>query len=88
MSLLVSGTLVDPAGKPIPKADIVLTSVSTSFVVLSGFSTRQPTDDSAAYSFLLEPGNYAISVSKDGANFYYGAITITNTTVPSSSTNC
>jgi hypothetical protein len=84
MSLLVSGTLVDPAGKPIPKADIVLTSVSTSFVVLSGFSTRQPTDDSAAYSFLLEPGNYAISVSKDGANFYYGAITITNTTVPSS----
>lgn len=84
MSILVSGVLLDPAGRPIPNAEIVLTAISTSFVVLGGFTTRNATGSDASYSFLLEMGNYAVNISKNGANFYYGAITITNTTVPSS----
>jgi hypothetical protein len=83
MSLVVSGKLIGPDGKPIPSADVIFTAVTTSFVVLSGFSSVHPTDTNADYYFLVEPGNYAINIAKEGSNFYYGAITITDNTVPS-----
>ncbi len=82
MTTLVSGNLLDPSGNVISNAEIVLTAISTSFAVLGGASVRQTADDSGAYSFSLEPGNYSIYVAYNGKNFYFGAITITSTTAP------
>jgi hypothetical protein len=84
MSILVEGTLLSPAGHVIGNADIVLTSVSTSLVVLGGTSLSIQTDHAGWYSFTLNNGNYAVSVSKDGNNWFSGMITVTDLTVPKS----
>jgi hypothetical protein len=83
MTTLVSGILVDPSGNIIPNADIVLNAISTSFVVLSGAAVSQTSDANGVYSFALEVGNYSIYLAYGGKNYFYGAITITSTTVPS-----
>ncbi|QPS88851.1 prophage tail fiber N-terminal domain-containing protein [Serratia plymuthica] len=84
MSILVEGTLLSPAGHVIGNADIVLTSISTSLVVLGGTPISIQTDPVGRYSFTLNNGNYAVSVSKDGNNWFSGMITVTDLTVPKS----
>ncbi len=84
MSILVEGTLLSPAGHVIGNADIVLTSISTSLVVLGGTPNSIQTDPVGRYSFTLNNGNYAVSVSKDGNNWFSGMITVTDLTVPKS----
>ncbi|CAI1577637.1 GDSL-type esterase/lipase family protein [Serratia proteamaculans] len=84
MSILVEGTLLSPAGHVIGNADIVLTSISTSLVVLGGTPLSIQTDPAGRYSFTLSNGNYAVSVSKDGNNWFSGMITVTDLTVPKS----
>ncbi|MFS7187869.1 prophage tail fiber N-terminal domain-containing protein [Serratia proteamaculans] len=84
MSILVEGTLLSPAGHVIGSADIVLTSISTSLVVLGGTPLSIQTDPVGRYSFTLKNGNYAVSVSKDGNNWFSGMITVTDLTVPKS----
>lgn len=84
MSILVDGTLKSPAGNVIGNADIVLTSISTSLVVLGGTPLSIQTDHAGRYSFTLNNGNYAVSVSKDGNNWFSGMITVTDLTVPKS----
>lgn len=84
MSILVEGTLLSPAGHVIGNADIVLTSISTSLVVLGGAPISIQTDAFGRYSFTLNNGNYAVSVSKDGNNWFSGMITVSDVTVPKS----
>lgn len=84
MSILVEGTLLSPAGHVIGNADIVLTSISTSLVVLGGAPISIQTDAVGRYSFTLNNGNYAVSVSKDGNNWFSGMITVSDVTVPKS----
>lgn len=84
MSILVEGTLLSPAGHVIGNADIVLTSISTSLVVLGGTPLSVQTDFEGRYSFTLNNGNFAVSVSKDGNNWFSGMITVTDLTVPKS----
>ncbi|WP_099062412.1 prophage tail fiber N-terminal domain-containing protein [Serratia sp. BW106] len=84
MSILVEGTLLSPAGNVIGAADIVLTSISTNLVVLGGTPLSVQTDPIGRYSFTLNNGNYAVSVSKEGNNWFSGTITVTDLTVPKS----
>ncbi|NWA20341.1 prophage tail fiber N-terminal domain-containing protein [Serratia liquefaciens] len=84
MSILVEGTLLSPAGHVIGNADIVLTSISTSLVVLGGTPQSAQTDPGGNYSFTLNNGNFAVSVSKDGNNWFSGMITVTDITMPKS----
>lgn len=84
MSILVEGTLLSPAGHVIGNADIVLTSISTSLVVLGGTPLSVQTDLEGRYSFTLNNGNYAVSVSKWGNNWFSGMVTVTDVTIPKS----
>lgn len=84
MSILVEGTLLSPAGHVIDAADIVLTSISTSLVVLGGSPLSVQTDTEGRYSFTLNNGNFAVSVSKGGNNWFSGMITVTDVTMPKS----
>lgn len=84
MSILVDGILKSSAGNVIGNADIVLTAISTSLVVLGGTPLSIKTDADGRYSFTLHNGNYAVSVSKDGNNWFSGMITVTDLTVPKS----
>lgn len=84
MSILVEGTLLSPAGHVIGNADIVLTSISTSLVVLGGTPLSIQTDSYGRYSFTLNNGNYAVSVSNEGNNWFSGMITISDITMPKS----
>ncbi|HHQ6551491.1 TPA: prophage tail fiber N-terminal domain-containing protein [Serratia fonticola] len=84
MSILVDGILKSSAGNVIGNADIVLTAISTSLVVLGGTPLSIKTDADGHYSFTLHNGNYAVSVSRDGNNWFSGMITVTDLTVPKS----
>ncbi len=84
MSTLVSGILTDPSNNFIPNATITLSAITTSFVILDGASVNQVTDDSGAYSFPLNVGNYAVNIAYDGQNYFFGTIVITSTTPPAS----
>lgn len=84
MSILVEGTLLSPAGHVIDAADIVLTSISTSLVVLGGSPLSVQTDTEGRYSFTLNNGNFAVSVSKGGNNWFSGMITVSDLTMPKS----
>ncbi|WP_447875194.1 prophage tail fiber N-terminal domain-containing protein [Serratia fonticola] len=84
MSILVDGILKSSAGNVIGNADIVLTAISTSLVVLGGTPLSIKTDADGRYSFTLHNGNYAVSVSRDGNNWFSGMITVTDLTVPKS----
>lgn len=84
MSILVEGTLLSPAGDIIGNADIVLTSISTNLVVLSGTPMSAQTDPDGRYSFTLNNGNFAVAVSKGGNNWFSGMVTVTDVTIPKS----
>lgn len=84
MSILVDGTLKSPAGNVIGNADITLTAISTSLTVLGGTPLSVKTDSEGRYSFTLHNGNFAVSISKDGNNWFSGMITVTDLTVPKS----
>jgi len=84
MSILVEGKLTGPAGGSINNADIVLTAINTSLVVLGGTPVSAKTDNDGNYSFTLNNGNYAVSVSKDGNNWFSGMVTVTDLTIPKS----
>lgn len=84
MSILVDGILKSSAGNVIGNADIVLTAISTSLVVLGGTPLSIKTDPEGHYSFTLHNGNYAVSISKSGNNWFSGMITVTDLTVPKS----
>ncbi|CAI1502390.1 Prophage tail fibre N-terminal [Serratia quinivorans] len=84
MSILVEGTLLSPAGDIIGNADIVLTSISTNLVVLSGTPMSAQTDPDGRYSFTLNNGNFAVAVSKGGNNWFSGMVTVTDVTMPKS----
>lgn len=84
MSILVDGTLKSPAGNVIGNADITLIAISTSLTVLGGTPLTVKTDQDGRYSFTLHNGNYAVSISKDGNNWFSGMITVTDLTVPKS----
>ncbi|HBE9179252.1 TPA: prophage tail fiber N-terminal domain-containing protein [Serratia fonticola] len=81
-SILVSGVLVNPFNRPLPNAIITLTSISNSFTVLTGANVTSRTNDAGEYEFHLQPGNYAVYVAKDSYRDFYGAITTTPTTPP------
>lgn len=82
ISILVSGVLVNPFNRPLPNAIITLTSISNSFTVLTGANVTARTNDEGEYEFHLQPGNYAVYVAKESYRDFYGAITITATTPP------
>ncbi|AHG22997.1 hypothetical protein Z042_23200 [Chania multitudinisentens RB-25] len=84
MSILVDGILKSSAGNVIGNADIVLTAISTSLVVLGGTPLSIKTDADGHYSFTLHNGNYAVSVSKEGNNWFSGMIGVTDLTIPKS----
>lgn len=84
MSILVDGTLKSPAGNVIGNADITLIAISTSLIVLGGTPLTVKTDQDGRYSFTLHNGNFAVSISKDGNNWFSGMITVTDLTVPKS----
>ncbi|CAI1015365.1 prophage tail fiber N-terminal domain-containing protein [Serratia fonticola] len=81
-NILVSGVLVNPFNRPLPNAIITLTSISNSFTVLTGANVTSRTNDAGEYEFHLQPGNYAVYVAKDSYRDFYGAITTTATTPP------
>ncbi|CAI2146022.1 Prophage tail fibre N-terminal [Serratia fonticola] len=81
-SILVSGVLVNPFNRPLPNAIITLTSISNSFTVLTGANVTSRTNEAGEYEFHLQPGNYAVYVAKDSYRDFYGAITTTPTTPP------
>ncbi len=84
MSILVDGVLKSAAGNVIGNADMVFTSISTSLVVMGGTPLTVQTDAEGRYSFTLHNGNYAVSISKGGNNWFSGMITVTDVTVPKS----
>lgn len=79
----VSGILINPVGEPIPGAVITFTSVTNSLSVLSGESASINTNTEGNYSTELSYGEYSITISRAGKNSLYGAITIADTTGPS-----
>ncbi|EMY3532106.1 hypothetical protein AXW37_06425 [Yersinia ruckeri] len=83
MSILVSGVLMDPLGRPIPAAQITLTAIANSLSVLNGLSATVETDSVGRYGITLAMGSYAISIAAEGRNHVYGAITLDETTGPS-----
>ncbi|MCK8538244.1 prophage tail fiber N-terminal domain-containing protein [Yersinia ruckeri] len=83
MSILVSGVLMDPAGRPISEAQITLTAIANSLSVLNGFSATVETDSAGHYGITLAVGSYSIGIAAEGRNHIYGAITLDDTTGPS-----
>lgn len=79
----VSGILINPVGEPISGAVITFTSVTNSLSVLSGESASINTNTEGSYSTELSYGEYSITISRAGKNSLYGAITIADTTGPS-----
>ncbi len=79
----VSGILINPVGDPISGAVITFTSVTNSLSVLSGESASINTNTEGSYSTELSYGEYSITISRAGKNSLYGAITIADTTGPS-----
>ncbi|QKJ87407.1 phage tail protein [Paramixta manurensis] len=82
MSVIISGVLVNPAGEPVPDAQITLTSLSNSLQVLRGFSSTVETDSDGHYSIELEEGDFSITIACDAGNLLYGSVTISDTTGP------
>lgn len=83
MSIKVSGIMINPAGESVANAQITLRAVTNSLTVLTGFSVTVKTSSSGAYSVQLEPGSYSLTVATEGHSFVYGAITLDETTGPS-----
>lgn len=81
-NILVSGVLVNPFNRPLPNAIITLTAISNSFTVLTGANVTSRTNEAGEYEFHLQPGNYAVYVAKDSYRDFYGAISVTATTPP------
>ncbi|MFQ6256859.1 prophage tail fiber N-terminal domain-containing protein, partial [Yersinia enterocolitica] len=83
MSVTVSGIMINPVGVPVVNAQITLTAVANSLTVLNTFSVTVITDNTGAYRIQLEEGSYSITVAANGRSFVYGAVTLDNTTGPS-----
>ncbi|HDL7697478.1 TPA: prophage tail fiber N-terminal domain-containing protein, partial [Yersinia enterocolitica] len=83
MSVTVSGIMINPVGEPVVNAQITLTAVANSLTVLNTFSVTVRTDNTGAYRIQLEEGSYSITVAANGRSFVYGAVTLDNTTGPS-----
>ncbi|HHH1087471.1 TPA: prophage tail fiber N-terminal domain-containing protein, partial [Yersinia enterocolitica] len=83
MSVTVSGIMINPVGEPVVNAQITLTAVANSLTVLNTFSVTVRTDNTGSYRIQLEEGSYAITVAANGRSFVYGAVTLDNTTGPS-----
>ncbi|MFM1136831.1 prophage tail fiber N-terminal domain-containing protein [Yersinia enterocolitica] len=83
MSVTVSGIMINPVGEPVVNAQITLTAVANSLTVLNTFSVTVRTDNTGAYRIQLEEGSYSITVAVNGRSFVYGAVTLDNTTGPS-----
>ncbi|HDL8286553.1 TPA: prophage tail fiber N-terminal domain-containing protein [Yersinia enterocolitica] len=83
MSVTVSGIMINPVGEPVINAQITLTAVANSLTVLNAFSATVRTDSTGAYAIQLEEGSYAITVAANGRSFVYGAVTLDDTTGPS-----
>ncbi|HEI6729945.1 TPA: prophage tail fiber N-terminal domain-containing protein [Yersinia enterocolitica] len=83
MSVTVSGVMINPVGEPVVNAQITLTAVANSLTVLNTFSVTVRTDNTGAYRIQLEEGSYSITVAANGRSFVYGAVTLDNTTGPS-----
>ncbi|MGH9633047.1 MAG: carboxypeptidase-like regulatory domain-containing protein, partial [Bryobacteraceae bacterium] len=57
----LSGTVLDPAGAPVPEAKVTLSSAST------GFTREFTTTGSGQFTFtLIPPGSYEVRVEKEG----------------------
>lgn len=83
MSVTVSGIMINPVGEPVVNAQITLTAIANSLTVLNTFSATVRTDNIGAYRIQLEEGSYSITVAANGRSFVYGAVTLDNTTGPS-----
>ncbi|HHL2560754.1 TPA: prophage tail fiber N-terminal domain-containing protein [Yersinia enterocolitica] len=83
MSVTVSGIMINPVGEPVVNAQITLTAIANSLTVLNTFAATVRTDNVGAYRLQLEEGSYAITVAANGRSFVYGAVTLDNTTGPS-----
>ncbi|MGM7893088.1 prophage tail fiber N-terminal domain-containing protein [Yersinia enterocolitica] len=83
MSVTVSGIMINPVGEPVANAQITLTAIANSLTVLNAFSATVRTDNIGAYRIQLEEGSYSITVAANGRSFVYGAVTLDNTTGPS-----
>ncbi|WP_145489526.1 prophage tail fiber N-terminal domain-containing protein [Yersinia aleksiciae] len=83
MSVTVSGIMINPVGEPVVNAQITLTAVANSLTVLNTFSATVRTDNTGAYRIQLEEGSYSITVAANGRSFVYGAVTLDDTTGPS-----
>lgn len=83
MSVIVSGIMINPVGEPVANAQITLTAVTNSLTVLNSFSVTVKTDSVGAYRIQLEEGSYSITVAVNGRSRVYGAVTLDNTTGPS-----
>ncbi|UXD25309.1 Phage tail fiber protein [Yersinia enterocolitica] len=76
MSVTVSGILINPIGKPVVNAQIMLTAMASNLRVLSGISASVKTDPTGAYRMQLEAGSYSITVTVNGRSTLYGTITL------------
>ncbi|EOW7153602.1 TPA: prophage tail fiber N-terminal domain-containing protein [Yersinia enterocolitica] len=76
MSVTVSGILINPIGKPVVNAQIMLTAMASNLRVLSGISASVKTDHTGAYRMQLEAGSYSITVTVNGRSTLYGTITL------------
>jgi hypothetical protein len=83
VSVTVSGIMINPVGEPVVNAQITLTAVANSLTVLNTFSVTVRTDNTGAYRIQLEEGSYSITVAANGRSFVYGAVTLDDTTGPS-----
>ncbi|HFI1930235.1 TPA: prophage tail fiber N-terminal domain-containing protein [Yersinia enterocolitica] len=83
MSVTVSGIMINPVGEPVVNAQITLTAIANSLTVLNTFAATVRTDNVGAYRLQLEEGSYSITVAANGRSFVYGAVTLDNTTGPS-----
>ncbi|EKN6225390.1 TPA: prophage tail fiber N-terminal domain-containing protein [Yersinia enterocolitica] len=83
MSVTVSGIMMNPVGEPVVNAQITLTAIANSLTVLNTFAATVRTDNVGAYRLQLEEGSYSITVAVNGRSFVYGAVTLDNTTGPS-----
>lgn len=83
MSVTVSGIMINPVGEPVVNAQITLTAIANSLTVLNTFSVTVRTDNTGAYRIQLEEGSYSITVAANGRSFVYGAVTLDDTTGPS-----
>ncbi|WP_409311395.1 prophage tail fiber N-terminal domain-containing protein, partial [Pectobacterium sp. B1J-3] len=82
MSVLISGVLVNPAGIPVPHAEITFTALTNGNSVLNGFSASVIANDAGEYAIPLELCDYSISIQADGKNTLYGSVSINEKTTP------